>query len=247
MRQYGVQSVQIGCRVESARLSIALAEKYPDLLWASVGYHPCDSQDEEGDIDSIYSELESMIRDHPSAVVAVGECGLDYHYLDSTTDEKKGEQIRKQKESFVLQWELAKKYDLPLIIHSRDARDDTLAMIHEYGMTRLIMHCFSEDIEFASDLIAFSADIYFSFSGTVTYKNAPKIQEAASKIPLNRILIETDSPFLAPIPVRGTVNEPANVRYVLDKICELRGESREEIESALYANALRVYGIQKSL
>jgi TatD DNase family protein len=114
-------------------------------------------------------------------------------------------------------------------------------------MTRLIMHCFSEDIEFASDLIAFSADIYFSFSGTVTYKNAPKIQEAASKIPLNRILIETDSPFLAPIPVRGTVNEPANVRYVLDKICELRCESREEIESALYANALRVYGIQKSL
>jgi TatD DNase family protein len=114
-------------------------------------------------------------------------------------------------------------------------------------MTRLIMHCFSEDIEFASDLMAFSPDIYFSFSGTVTYKNAPRIQEAASKIPLNRILIETDSPFLAPIPVRGTVNEPANVRYISGKICELRSESREEIEMALYDNALRIYGIQKSL
>lgn len=105
------------------------------------------------------------------------------------------------------------------------------------------MHCFSEDITFARELMEFSDNIYFSFSGIVTYKSAPLIQEAAMKLPLNRILIETDAPFLSPQPVRGTVNEPANTRFVLDKICELRTESREEIEDTIYENSKRVFGI----
>ncbi len=105
------------------------------------------------------------------------------------------------------------------------------------------MHCFSEDIAFARELMDHSPNIYFSFSGIVTYKSAPLIQEAAEKIPLNRILIETDAPFLSPQPVRGTVNEPANTRFVLEKICELRTESREEIEDTIYENSKRVFGI----
>lgn len=105
------------------------------------------------------------------------------------------------------------------------------------------MHCFSEDITFARELMEFSDNIYFSFSGIVTYKSAPLIQEAAMKLPLNRILIETDAPFLSPQPVRGTVNEPANTRYVLEKICELRSESREVIEDSIYENSKRVFGI----
>lgn len=105
------------------------------------------------------------------------------------------------------------------------------------------MHCFSEDIAFARELMEHSERIYFSFSGIVTYKNAPLIQEAAQKVPLDRILIETDSPFLSPQPVRGTVNEPSNTRFVLDKICELRTESREVIEDAIYANSKKVFGI----
>ena len=105
------------------------------------------------------------------------------------------------------------------------------------------MHCFSEDWDFARELLDFSSEIYFSFSGILTYKNAPTIQEAASKIPLERILIETDAPFLAPQPVRGTTNEPANTLYVLEKLVELRTEWREEIEKRVYDNSLRFYGL----
>jgi TatD DNase family protein len=107
------------------------------------------------------------------------------------------------------------------------------------------MHCFSEDWDFARELLGYSSEIYFSFSGIVTYKNAPKTHEAAAKIPLERILIETDAPFLAPQPVRGHVNEPAYVRYVLEKIGELRSENPEIIEKTIYENSLRFYGIEK--
>ena len=142
-----------------------------------------------------------------------------------------------------MQWELACKYDLPLIIHTRDARYDTLEFMREHGIDRCVMHCFSEDISFARELLEFSDEIYFSFSGILTYKNAPKIQEAASKIPLERILIETDSPFLSPQSVRGRTNEPANTRYILEKLCELRSESREDIEKVIYENSLRFYSL----
>lgn len=243
MRQYGVKSVQIGCRIESAEDSIALARKYPDILWASVGFHPTDSQEElEGVNHRTLEALETLISENLDVVVAVGECGLDYHYLseDPTIRER---QKQVQKDWWLVQYELSRKYNLPLIIHSRDAREDTLDFIRENGMTDLVMHCFSEDYEFAEMLMDHSDGIYFSFSGTVTYKSAPKIQEAARRIPLDRILIETDSPFLSPVPVRGTPNEPANVRYVLDKIIELRSEGREVIEAALYNNALRFYGL----
>lgn len=137
---------------------------------------------------------------------------------------KAQEQIKNQKNWWLAQWELAKKYDLPLVIHTRDARDETLLFMRENNIDRCVMHCFSEDWDFAQELLEFSSEIYFSFSGILTYKNAPKIQEAASRIPLNRILIETDSPFLAPQAVRGTINEPANTRYVLEKLVELRNE-----------------------
>ncbi len=140
-----------------------------------------------------------------------------------------------------MQWELASRYNLPLVIHTRDARDKTLEFMKEQAINRCVMHCFSEDWEFARELLEFSSEIYFSFSGIVTYKNAPKIQEAAMKIPLNRILIETDAPFLAPQAVRGSVNEPANTRYILEKICELRTESSKEIEDVIYENSLRFY------
>ena len=105
------------------------------------------------------------------------------------------------------------------------------------------MHCFSEDYAFASELMKHSDQIFFSFSGIVTYKSAPLIQEAATKLPLDRILSETDAPFLSPVPVRGTVNEPSNTRFVVEKICELRTESNEEIKKTLYENAKRVFKI----
>ena len=159
--------------------------------------------------------------------------------------EKAKNQIINQQAWWIMQWELACKYDLPLVIHTRDARDATLTFMKEQGIGRCVMHCFSEDWDFAKELLELSDEIYFSFSGILTYKNAPKIQEAASRIPLNRILIETDAPFLSPQPVRGTINEPSNTRYVLDKLCEVQSESREEIENTVYENSLRFYGLPR--
>ena len=176
-----------------------------------------------------------MIIDNRDIIVAVGETGFDHHYLDGSDGGKMSvdmanfspkarEQIENQKHWWLAQWELAEKYDLPLVIHTRDARDATLEFMKQHALSRCVMHCFSEDYGFARELLDFSSDIYFSFSGILTYKNAQKVQEAASKIPLDRILIETDSPFLAPQPVRGQVCEPAFTHYTLEKLVELRTE-----------------------
>lgn len=153
------------------------------------------------------------------------------------------QQIENQRYWWLAQWELAKKYGLPLVIHTRDARDDTLKFMIKNGINRAVMHCFSEDWEFAQTLLDFSSEIYFSFSGILTYKNALKIQEAAQRIPLERILVETDAPFLAPVPLRGSINEPAHISYTLEKLIELRTESREEIIEQVYENSKRFYSI----
>lgn len=166
------------------------------------------------------------------------------HLFAELLPEGAKKQIQNQERWWLAQWDLAKRYDLPLVIHTRDAREATLIFMKEHNIDRCVIHCFSEDWDFARSLLEFSTEIYFSFSGILTYKSAPKIQEAASKIPLDRILIETDSPFLSPQVVRGTVNEPANTRYVLDKLCEFRSESREEIERVVYENSLRFYSLQ---
>jgi TatD DNase family protein len=132
---------------------------------------------------------------------------------------------------------------LPMIIHTRDARDATFDFIRDNDVWVAVMHCYSEDIEFAEQLMELSDDIMFSFSWILTYKNASKVQEAAQKIPLERIMIETDSPFLAPQPVRWTINNPTNVVYVLDKLIELRTEWRELIQRAVYENGRNFYKI----
>lgn len=185
----------------------------------------------------IVENFEKLILENRDIIVAIGETGFDHHYLDGSNDGKNSVdfshlsdrakmQIENQKKWWLIQWELAKKYDLPLVIHTRDARDDTLAFMKNNQINRCVMHCFSEDWNFAHELLEFSDEIYFSFSGILTYKNSQNIQEAAMKIPLDRILIETDSPFLSPQEVRGSVNEPANTRYILEKLCELRGEEK---------------------
>lgn len=255
MRTHGVmKSVQIGCDIESSKKAIALARRFPHVFSATVGLHPETAQDVQNY--TLVEEFESLIIEHRDIIVAIGETGFDYHYLDGcdggkivfdrdNPSEKALQQIEQQKSWWMIQWELAQKYNLPLVIHTRDARDDTLTFITEHGVDRCVMHCFSEDWEFASELLGFSDEIYFSFSGILTYKNAPNIQEAASRIPLNRILIETDAPFLPPQAVRGTTNEPANTRYVLEKLVALRMESAEEIERVVYENSLRFYGIRE--
>jgi TatD DNase family protein len=192
----------------------------------------------------IESDFRKLLDTHRSSIVAIGETGLDYHYLNADPDIRES-QKQNQYAWLESQWKLAQVYDLPLVIHTRDAREDTIFLMKKYGIHRAVMHCFSEDWDFASELLEFSPEIYFSFSGILTYKSAPRIQEAGSKIPLNRILIETDAPFLSPQVVRGTVNEPANTRYVLEKLISLRAESPEYVEQQIYENSLRFYGIKK--
>jgi len=141
--------------------------------------------------------------------------------------------------------ELALKYNLPVVIHTREAREDTLRYIQESGIRKAIIHCFSEDYVFAEKLMKYSNEIVFSFSGIVTYKKSLAIQEAAKLLPLSKILIETDAPFLSPQAVRGTINEPANVRYMLEAIQNLRPENSLEIEKVIFENSLRTYDIKE--
>ncbi len=148
-----------------------------------------------------------------------------------------------QEKWWLLQWELAQKYNLPLVIHTRDARDATLEFMIRHNINRAVIHCYSEDPIFAQSLLNFSDEIYFAFGGILTYKKSELVQETAKILPLNRILLETDSPFLSPQAVRGTVNEPAHTRYIFDRLCEIRTESPKEIEDTIYQNSLRFYGI----
>jgi len=254
MQQKWIQKVtQIWCDISTSLKAIELAERFPGVFSATAGFHPETAQNMFPNTEYL-NELEKLIEINREYVVAVGECGFDFHYLDGTNDGKTPfdrthpseialRQIENQKYWWLEQWKIGKKYNLPLIIHTRDARNETLSFMKENEITRCVMHCFSEDLEFARELLEFSDEIYFSFSGILTYKNAKKIQEAATHVPLNRILVETDAPFLSPEPLRGTINEPANTYYTLEKLIELRSESKEQIISQVYQNSLQFFSL----
>lgn len=233
-------AIQIGCDIPSSEKAIQLAKTYPDVFRATIGLHPADAQKYSlAEIELIISKLEKLILENRDLVVGVGETGLDFHYLsgDPLWDKEK------QYLAWKLQAELARKYNLPLIIHTRDAQEDTVRFIREQKLKNIIMHCYSENKDFAGWLLEYSDSVYFSFSGILTYPRATALQEAAAYIPLNRILIETDAPFLSPQIVRGAVNEPANVRYVLEKLCNLRPEPAHIVEQTVYENSQRIYGL----
>ena len=229
------KAIQIGCDMETSKEAIALAKRFPGIFYATVGYHPEEAQDIEFD-QTIIDEFEALIQKNREYIVGIGETGFDFHYIDGTEggtkkadfenlSKKAKTQIENQKKWWMAQWKLGQKYDLPLIIHTRDARDATLEYMTQNHIDRCVMHCFSEDLDFAQNLLDFSNEIYFSFSGILTYKKSEAIQEVARNISLHRILVETDAPFLSPQAVRGMVNEPANTRYTLEKLIELRNES----------------------
>jgi len=194
---------------------LAMAEGY-DHIYASVGVHP----DYEDIREPSVGELVKIAADHQK-VVAIGETGLDYFRL-------KGD-LTWQRDRFRNHIRAAKEAKLPLIIHTRQAQDDTIQIMTEEGadQARGVMHCFTESYEMAKQ--ALDLDFYISFSGIITFKNAEDLRETAKKIPLDRILIETDSPYLAPVPNRGKLNEPSNVVYVAEKIAELHNCSVDKV------------------
>ncbi len=210
---------------------LALAERCENV-YAALSVHPTDVADIEHDP----AWLESFIRylDHPK-VVAIGETGLDYYH---NTDP---EHLALQKHCFRAFLTLGRDRDLPIIIHDREAHEDVLSTVREFPGVRGIMHCFSGDTAFAEAMMA--QNFHISFAGNLTFKNAANLHEAARKVPLERILVETDSPFLSPVPFRGKPNEPARVKHVVEKIAELKGIPYEDVAAVTTANAHQVFGL----
>jgi TatD DNase family protein len=215
-----------------AREAVALAERRPDVV-ATVGVHPHDASTLTAELEA---ELEALSR--RERVVAFGEVGLDYHYDHSPRDT--------QKDVFRRSIALARRVNTPLVIHTREAAADTLAVLEEEGARDVggIIHCFSEDRAFAAR--ALDLGFYLSFSGILTFKNAVAIKEVAVWAPEDRVLVETDSPYLAPVPMRGKRCEPSLVVHTAQHLAELRGISPERLAEVTLENAGRVFRLTLS-
>lgn len=222
--------VNIGCNLEDCPRTVALAEQY-DKLYAAVGLHP-------EDVKTYTPEGWDMIcrlAEHPK-VVGIGETGLDYYWDTSTKDA--------QKVLFEQHIDLAKQMHKPLVIHDREAHGDTLEILKRTNAKEAggILHAFSGSVEMAMEVIKMG--FYIGLGGPVTFKNARKAVEVAQAIPLEYLVIETDCPYMAPVPFRGKRNEPMLVQHTAAKIAELRSISLEELIEATYQNGKRVYGIE---
>lgn len=218
---------------QSSEACVELARHY-DGIYAAVGIHPQEAgRVQPGDIEAI----RRMAEQEPS-VVAIGEVGLDYHYDTPARDT--------QKEIFIEMIGLARDLDLPIDIHDREAHGDTMEILRRYGKgLRGVFHCYSGSLEMTTELIRMG--FYFGFTGTVVFPNSKRAKQVASRIPMERLLIETDSPYLTPPPYRGRRNEPAYVRYVAEEIARLRGLDVEYVISQTTANGLQVFGIAEDV
>ena len=219
-----------GCDVDSSRKALELAEKFP-FLYAAVGLHPEELEKHGGDALDKVRELAG----HPKCV-AIGEIGLDYYWDASRREE--------QKALFRRQIELAMELDKPVIVHDREAHGDCLEIVRDYPGLRGVFHCYSGSAEMAKELLKLGW--YLGFDGPITYKNARKALEALELCPLERILIETDSPYLSPVPMRGKRNDSSNLRYVAEKLAQVKGLSPEEAAAATLANGCRLFGIERA-
>ncbi|PIT34445.1 TatD family hydrolase [Snodgrassella alvi] len=218
------QAIAISVDRTSAAEVLALAEQHTNLF-ASVGVHPEDQNSVEMSVDELVAAAQ-----HPK-VVGIGETGLDYHWCSGD--------LAWQHQRFSTHIQASNQTGLPLIIHTREAASNTLRLLHENQAQQGVIHCFTEDTAFAKAVL--DLGFYISFSGIVTFKNAIQIQEACRYVPLDRILVETDAPYLAPVPKRGKQNEPAYVRYTAEFVAQLRGDSITNIEEATTANTYRLF------
>ncbi|WP_373883781.1 TatD family hydrolase [Snodgrassella alvi] len=218
------QAIAISVDKTSTAEVLALAEQHTNLF-ASVGVHPEDQNSVEISLDEFI-----VAAQHPK-VVGIGETGLDYHWCSGD--------LTWQHARFRTHIQASNHTGLPLIIHTRDAGADTLRLLRENQAQQGVIHCFTEDTAFAKAVL--DLGFYISFSGIVTFKNARQIQEACRYVPLDRILVETDAPYLAPVPKRGKPNEPAYVRYTAEFVAQLRGDSITTIEEATTANTYRLF------
>ena len=217
-----------GCSLASSRAAAALAENY-DYVYAAVGSHP-DAADEV--TEDVLEQYRQLARQCPK-VRAIGEIGLDYHYEDIPREV--------QQRAFRAQMALARELELPVIVHEREAHEDGMRIVEEFPQVTGVFHCYSGSLEMAKVLIR--RGWYIGFGGVLTFKNARKAVEAASQIPLDRLVLETDCPYMSPEPFRGRRNDPGRLHLVAERLAQLRGLSAEEIENITLENGKRLYRI----
>ncbi|MFB6225491.1 MAG: TatD family hydrolase [Candidatus Paceibacteria bacterium] len=237
MQRKQMTGVLVGTDLDTSRSAIRLAEQYPQTFMSSVGIHPHEA--EHTTEEDLAKERELIEESH---VQGIGEAGLDY--AGHTTSELK----TKQQYLFRHQIDMAREYGLPLIIHTRDAWEDTYEILHAHTTSDMpiVLHCFTGNVEWARRFLDAFPNLMISFSGIVTFrKNVEDIQQAARSVPQDRMLAETDSPYLAPEPYRGKQNDTRNLTYVIQKLAELQGVSFSAIDSQLDANARTIFGKSK--
>ena len=215
-----------GCSAESSRNVDKLTREY-DYIYGAVGSHP-DVADEVGE--ALLEEYRMLCKQNPK-IKAIGEIGLDYHYEDIPREI--------QQKAFRMQMELARELDLPVIVHEREAHEDGMTIIDEFPEVKGVFHCYSGSAEMAKELV--KRGWYIGFTGVLTFKNARKALEVAAAIPLERIVIETDCPYMAPVPFRGQRNDPGKLCRMAQRLAELRGITEEEAARITLENGRRLY------
>ncbi|HIW57213.1 MAG TPA: TatD family hydrolase [Firmicutes bacterium] len=228
IRGSGVTNIMdIGADIESSKKALSIAKKY-DFIYAAVGVHPSDVS---GMTDADLDVIRELAKDEK--VKAIGEIGLDYHYDDADREA--------QKKWFVKQLELADELGLPVVIHDRDSKGDCINILRDMKVKNAVMHCFSGSAETARQLVKMG--LMISFTGVLTFKNARRAVEACREIPLERLMIETDCPYMAPEPHRGERNHSGYVRFVAEKMAAVKGVSYDEICRITYENGRRFFNI----
>lgn len=217
--------IDIGCDRKRLTTTINLSNKYPEI-YSAIGFHPVDAKDYDQEI---YQKIKSLASN--DKVVAIGEIGLDYHWHP--------EEKEIQKKVFKEQIELAKELKLPIIIHSREANDDVYQILKEYAPIDGVMHSFAGDWTDAKRFIELG--MYIGISGPVTFKNGLTQQEVVANVELEKLVIETDSPYLTPVPYRGKRNEPSYLQYIVTKIAQIRKIEEKQVKEITTANALKLF------
>lgn len=232
LKQNNIQAVLVGTSIEDSVESIKLSKIY-NFLYSSLGVHP--HEYEVIDINTVGQEMDNILASE--YIIAIGECGFDFYYHQSL-------EAKEQQESlFRLHLDMAVKYNKPVIIHTRDSFEDTYRVLSEYKDLVIILHCFTGDTFWVNKFIELDHTIYFSFSGIITFKNSTDIQEAVKIVPENRLLVETDAPYLAPVPHRGKQNTPLFLEYNIRQIANLRGLEYQTLITILDSNAKEAFKI----
>ena len=224
--------INVGTNPDSCRAAIAQAKKF-DNMYTALGIHPSDCQYVKTDMETALSDLKTLILERENKCVALGEIGLDYHYPD--TDKAK------QMQYFEAQMRLAEELGLPVVIHDRDSHEDVISVLRKFSSVKGVLHSFSGSVEMAKEVLKLGYMI--SFSGTLTFTNARKPKEVAAQIPIERVLIETDAPYLAPHPKRGTLNHSGNLLYTNAHLASIKGITEEECALITEKNAKEFFGI----